>query len=127
MFKIVAFVMAATFTTLASSQSPPSFDSFFSKFKNATVSADTYQLQDLMAREFDFMGTTNISPSEVFKDLGSGQWANLQSAVRNELFISQVHRGKPARFLRCTPVEVNHNCYVVFQIDSSGQWRWRPW
>jgi hypothetical protein len=126
-FKIANFVIAASLITLsAQSQSPREFDSFFSRFKPAVMSADTLQLQDLMAHDFDFMGTTSVSPSDVFKGLSSsGQWTNLQSAVQSRVFISQTYKGKPARILRCTPLTVDNNCYVVFQTDNSGHWRWK--
>jgi hypothetical protein len=125
-FKIANFVIAASLMTLsAHSQSPREFDSFFSRFKTAVMSADTLSLPYLMAHDFDFMGTTNVSPSDVFKGLGSGQWMNLQSAVQSRVFVSQTYKGKPARFLRCTPLTAYNNCYVVFQTDNSGHWRWR--
>ena len=82
-------------------------------------------MQDLMAYEFDYMGTVNVSPSDVFKDLGLGQWNNLESAVQSRVFLTQDYRGKPAKLLRCTPLDVDHSCYLVFQTDSSRQWRWK--
>jgi hypothetical protein len=125
-FKIASSVIMASLITLpVHSQSPPEFHGFFSKFKTAVMGADAYKLQDLMARDFDFMGTTNVSPSEVFKGLGSGQWLNLQSAVQKGVFITQTYRGKPARLLRCTPEAANLHCYVVFQTDTAGHWNWK--
>jgi hypothetical protein len=126
--KVARLVIAAIVMTLSaySQSSPRGFDGFFAKFKPAVMSADTLQLQDLMAQDFDFMGTTSMSPSEVFKGLGSsGQWNNLQSAVQSKVLISQTYKGKPARFLRCTPLSADNMCYVVFQTDSLGKWRWR--
>lgn len=116
----------ATFILLSPrSEGQADFNSFFSKFTAAVMSADTSQLQNLMADKFDFMGTTDVSPAEVFKGLGSGQWSNLQSAVKNKVFVTETYRGKPARSLRCTPLTVVNNCYVIFQIDRSKHWRWK--
>lgn len=125
---IPTLVITASLMTLsAQSQSPDrGFDAFFSKFKPAVMSADTLELQDLMAQNFDFMGATSVPASEVFKGLNSsGQWVNLQSAVQKTVFVSQPYKGKPARLLRCTPLVANNNCYVVFQTDTSGNWRWK--
>lgn len=118
-------IAATLMSSSAGSQSQSDFQKFFLEFKSAVMSADTYQLQDLMASQFDFMEETNVSPGDVFRGLGSGQWPNLQSAVRNKMFITQTYKGKPARFLRCTPETVTNNCYVIFQTDSSKLWRWK--
>jgi hypothetical protein len=57
-FKIASSVIMASLITLpVHSQSPPEFRGFFSKFKTAVMSADANKLQDLMAPDFDFMGT----------------------------------------------------------------------
>lgn len=125
-FKSGILFTAAVLVTLSGRlESQADFDSFFSKFEAAVMSADTYQLQNLMADKFDFMGITDASPQDVFKGLGSGQWPNLQSAVKNKVFVTQPYNGKPARFLRCTPPTAHNNCNVIFQNDSSGHWRWK--
>jgi hypothetical protein len=125
-FKSGILFTAAVLVTLSSRlESQADFDSFFSKFEAAVMGADTYQLQNLMADKFDFMGITDSSPQDVFKGLGSGQWPNLQLAVKNKVFVTQPYNGKPARFLRCTPPTAHNNCYVIFQNDSSGHWRWK--
>jgi hypothetical protein len=119
-----AVIIASLFTLPARSQSQTDFKSFFSGFKAAVMSADTYKLQDLMAHDFDFLGNTDASPEEVFKGLGSGQWSNLQSAVQKGEFVTQSYKGKPSRLLKCTPGSPDQHCYVVFQTDTSGNWRW---
>ena len=125
-FKSGILFTAAVLVTLSGRlESQSDFDSFFLKFKEAVMSADTYQLQILMADKFDFMGTTDASPPDVFKGLGTDQWANLQSAVKNKVFVTKPYNGKPARVLQCTPLTAHNYCYVVFQNDSSGHWRWK--
>ena len=124
--KLGIVLTMATFIVLSPrSEAQADFNSFFSTFTAAVMSADTYQVQNLMADKFDFMGTTDASPVEVFKGLGSGQWSNLQSAVKNKVFVTDTYKGKPARFLRCTPFPVTNNCYVIFQFDRSKHWRWK--
>ena len=101
------------------------FDSFFAKFKFSVMGADTYTLQNLMSPSFDYMGASNSSPSDVFKGLQGGNgWDNLQSAVQRKGFVDQEYDGKPARVLRCTPDRRTNTCYIVFQTDSSGHWKW---
>lgn len=107
------------------SEAQADFNTFFSTFTAAVMSADTYQLQNLMADKFDFMRTKDVSPVEVFKELSSGQWSNLQSAVKHKVFVTETYKGKPARFLRCTPLTSINNCYVIFQTDRSKHWRWK--
>lgn len=108
-----------------SSYSASQFDSFFAKFKFSVMGADTYTLQNLMAPGFDYMGASNSSPSDVFKGLQGGNgWDNLQSAVQKRAFVDQEYDGKPARVLRCTPDSRTNDCYIVFQTDSSGHWKW---
>lgn len=122
----IALTMATFIVFSPRSQAQADFNGFFSAFTAAVMSADTYQLQNLMADKFDFMGTTDASPVEVFKGLGAGpQWSNLQSAVKNKVFVTETYKGKPARFLRCTPSTEINNCYVIFQIDRSKHWRWK--
>jgi len=125
--KIGSLIVSSMLLTLsAQAQSSSEFDSFFGKFQRSVMSADSSALQDLMSQSFDYMGTINAAPSEVFKGLrGGGGWNNLQSAVQNKQFISQSYRGKPARFLRCTADSPTNNCFIVFQTDSAGHWRWR--
>ena len=127
--KVASIIVTAGLVMLsASAQSVSSsqFDSFFSKFESSVMSADTYALQNLMSQNFDYMGTVNAIPSEVFKGLrGADGWGNLQSAVQHREFVNQSYQGKPARLLRCTPDSPTNNCYIVFQTDSSGHWRWR--
>jgi hypothetical protein len=124
-FTIATAVIIASLSTLpARSQSQTDFKSFFSEFKAAVMSADTYKLQDLMAHNFDFLGNTDASPEDVFKGLGSDQWTNLQSAVQKGEFVTQNYKGKPSRLLKCTPGAPDHHCYLVFQTDTSGHWRW---
>jgi len=109
-------------------QSQSDFNDFFSKFKMGVMSADTFQLQNLMADQFDFFGTTNVAPSQVFRGLssdGGQQWRNLQSAVQARVIISQTYRGKQSQVLKCTPLSSTNDCYVVFQTDGSGHWRWK--
>ena len=120
-----AAIIASLLTLPARSQSQAEFKGFFSEFKAAVMSADTYKLQDLMAHNFDFLGNTDASPDDVFKGLGSGQWTNLQSAVQKGEFVTQDYKGKPSRLLKCTPDAPDHHCYVVFQTDASRNWRWR--
>jgi len=108
-----------------SSYSSSQFDSFFAKFKFSVMGADTYTLQNLMSPRFDYMGANNSSPSDVFKGLQGGNgWDNLQSAVQKKVFVDQEYDGKPARLLRCTPDSPTNTCFVVFQTDSSGHWKW---
>lgn len=111
--------------TAQSSYSSSQFDSFFAKFKFSVMAADTYTLQNLMSPSFDYMGANNSSPSDVFKGLQGGNgWDNLQSAVQKKVFVDQDYDGKPARVLRCTPDSRTNDCYIVFQTDSSGHWKW---
>ena len=120
---IVALLMVAA--SAQSSYSSSQFDSFFAKFKLSVMGADTYTLQNLMSPSFDYMGVKDSSPSDVFKGLRQGSgWDNLQSAVQKKAFVDQVYDGKPARFLRCTPDSPTSNCFVVFQTDSAGHWKW---
>ncbi|SRR5579862_2232492 len=108
-----------------SSYSSSQFDSFFAKFKFSVMGADTYALQNLMAPSFDYMGANNSSPSDVFRGLQGGNgWDNLQSAVQKKVFVDEEYDGKPARVLRCTPDSRTNSCYIVFQTDSSGHWKW---
>ena len=108
-----------------SSYSSSQFDSFFAKFKFSVMGADTYTLQNLMSPSFDYMGANNSSPSDVFKGLEGGSgWNNLQSAVQKKVFVDQEYEGKPARVLRCTPDSRTNACYIVFETDSSGHWKW---
>jgi len=108
-----------------SAYSASQFDSFFAKFKLSVMGADTYTLQNLMSPSFDYMGANNSSPSDVFKGLQGGNgWDNLQSAVQKKVFVDQEYDGKPARVLRCTPDSRTNSCYIVFQTDSSGHWKW---
>jgi hypothetical protein len=108
-----------------SAYSASQFDSFFAKFKSSVMGADTYTLQSLMSPSFDYLGSSNASPTEVFKGLHSANgWDNLQSAVQKKAIVDQDYRGKPARVLRCTPDNPTNNCLVVFQTDSSGHWKW---
>ena len=108
-----------------SSYSASQFDSFFAKFKYSVMGADTYTLQNLMSPSFDYMGANNSSPSDVFKGLQGGNgWDNLQSAVQRKVFVDQEYEGKPARVLRCTPDSRTNACYIVFETDSSGHWKW---
>ena len=108
-----------------SSYSASQFDSFFAKFKYSVMGADTYTLQNLMSPSFDYMGANNSSPSDVFKGLEGGTgWNNLQSAVQKKVFVDQEYEGKPARVLRCTPDSRTNACYIVFETDSSGHWKW---
>ena len=121
----IALTMATLIVLSPRSEAQADFNSFFSTFTTAVMSADTYQLQNLMADKFDFMGTTDASPGEVFKGLSTRHWSNLQSAVKNKAFVTETYKGKPARFLRCTPLAVTNNCYVIFQVDRSKHWRWK--
>ena len=116
------FVLSAT---AQSSYSSSQFDSFFAKFKYSVMGADTYTLQNLMSPSFDYMGANNSSPSDVFKGLQGGNgWDNLQFAVQKKVFVDQEYDGKPARVLRCTPDSRTNDCYIIFQTDSSGHWKW---
>jgi hypothetical protein len=126
--KVASLVVTAGLLMMsasAQSYSSSQFDSFFAKFKSSVMGADTYTLQNLMSPSFDYLGANNSSPSDVFKGLQGGNgWDNLQSAVQKKVFVDQDYRGKPARFLRCTPDSPTNSCYVVFQTDSSGHWKW---
>jgi hypothetical protein len=128
-WKIASLIVSAGLLILSAdaqaSYSSSQFDSFFAKFKFSVMSADTYTLQNLMSSSFDYMGTENTVPTDVFKGLQGGNgWDNLQSAVQKKAFVNQDFDGKPARLLRCTPDSPTNNCYIVFQTDSSGHWRW---
>jgi len=127
--RIFASVIVVLVATLAGSQSAPeSFDSFYSRFKNAVAQKDEAALQKMMTPRFDFLITPNVSPSTAFNamDDDNGQlWTNLQTAIQQGSPSSQAYGGKPSRLLWCTPSEVIYNCYVVFQKDKSNAWRWR--
>ena len=128
-WKVASLIVLAGLLVLSataqSSYSSSQFDSFFAKFKFSVMAADTYTLQNLMAPSFDYMGANNSSPSDVFKGLQGGNgWDNLQSAVQKKVFVDQDYDGKPARVLRCTPDSRTNDCYIVFQTDSSGHWKW---
>ena len=128
-WKVASLIVLAGLLVLSataqSSYSSSQFDSFFAKFKFSVMAADTYTLQNLMSPSFDYMGANNSSPSDVFKGLQGGNgWVNLQSAVQKKLFVDQDYDGKPARVLRCTPDSRTNDCYIVFQTDSSGHWKW---
>ena len=122
--QIVTITIVVSCLALSVSSESP-FSDFFSKFKAAVMAGNTNRLQDLMAQDFDYMGTANATPSTVFKDLSSGQWINLQLAVQAQAVTSQTYKDKPARLLKCTPATAYSKCYVVFQTDSSGNWRWK--
>ena len=128
-WKIASVIVLAGLLVLSasaqSSYSSSQFDSFFAKFKYSVMGADTYTLQNLMSPNFDYMGANNSSPSDVFKGLQGGNgWDNLQFAVQKKVFVDQEYDGKPARVLRCTPDSRTNDCYIVFQTDSSGHWKW---
>jgi len=128
-WKIASLIVSTGLLMLSAnaqaSYSSSQFDSFFAKFKFSVMSADTYTLQNLMSSSFDYMGTENTVPTDVFKGLQGGNgWDNLQSAVQKKVFVNQDYDGKPARLLRCTPDSPTTSCFVVFQTDSSGHWRW---
>ena len=128
-WKIVSLIvlvgLLVLMATAQSSYSSSQFDSFFAKFKFSVMGADTYTLQNFMSPSFDYMGANNSSPSDVFRGLQGGNgWDNLQSAVQKKVFVDQDYDGKPARVLRCTPDSRTNDCYIVFQTDSSGHWKW---
>src|SRR5215472_9503047 len=123
--KIVTVGLLILSASAQSAYSASQFDSFFAKFKYSVMGADTYTLQNLMSPSFDYLGASNSSPSDVFKGLQGGNgWDNLQSAVQKKVFVDQDYDGKPARLLRCTPDSPTNTCFVVFQTDSSGHWKW---
>ena len=120
------FIVISLISLSAQSQSASEFDSFFTRFKAAVMRIDTNRLQDLIAHDFEYLGAINVTPSDVFADLGvSDEWSNLQSAVQTNVLRVSTYEGKPARFLQCTPPTKINNCYVIFQTDASGRWLWK--
>ncbi len=104
------------------------FNSFYSRFKQAVAQKDSATLQQMMSPRFDFLTSANVPPSTVFSGLDSNNaelWSNLQTAVQQATPVLDEYADQPAQLLWCTPTESIYNCYVVFQKNKSGQWRWR--
>ena len=104
------------------------FDEFYAKFKTAVAKQDKARLQRMMASNFAFLRATDVAPTDVFRALEQNnqqQWGNLQLAVQRGVPVAQKYGNHPARLLWCTPSQVIYNCYVVFEKDSSGRWKWR--
>ena len=127
-FLIVLVALHATLGTAQAQTTAAKFDSFYSKFTTAVASRDTQTLQQMMANDFEFFTTKHASPAEVFQGLavdGGLQWGNLQSAVQGDAPVIQKYHGKASRLVTCTPTQVIYNCFVVFQQDNAGRWRWK--
>lgn len=106
----------------------PKFSAFYDRFKQAVAEKDSTTLQQMMSPRFDFLLTANVPPSTVFTALDSnnGQlWTNLQTSIQQATPVLDEYAEQPAQILWCTPTETIYNCYVVFQKNKSGQWRWR--
>ncbi len=104
------------------------FNSFYARFKQAVAQKDTATLQQVMSPHFDFLTTANVSPSTVFTALDSNNaqlWINLQTAIQQATPVLDEYADQPAQLLWCTPTETIYNCYIVFQKNKSGHWRWR--
>ncbi len=104
------------------------FNSFYSRFKQAVAQKDSATLQQMMSPRFDFLTSANVPSSTVFSGLDSNNaelWSNLQTAVQQATPVLDEYADQPAQLLWCTPTESIYNCYVVFQKNKSGQWRWR--
>ena len=113
----------------AADSAPPSFDDFFSTFKEAVARKDEAALRKVMAPDFSFIRGTNVAWNKVFEGLATDngrQWANLQQAVQGEV-ITPTPASKderPMRVLRCMPTDVIYNCLVTFEQDKQDRWRW---
>ena len=105
------------------------FNTFLATFKSAVEQKDTETLARLMSPSFDFIRATNVPPGAVFSGLDSNhgqQWLNLQQALQGTpMKYAGSGPYKNSRVLRCTPIEVDSNCLVIFQKDSQHRWRWR--
>ena len=130
MYHLRMFLVSFLFLgSLAHAQAAPEkFDSFYSHFAQAVAQKDTATLQQLMSKHFDFLTTANVPAETVFTtlDSNSGQlWQNLQTATHQATPVLDEYADQPAQLLWCTPTETIYNCYVVFQKNKSGHWRWR--
>jgi hypothetical protein len=126
---VLAFAITAGLGAFLQQQSSGSdFSEFYANFKTAIANHDKQQLQRMMASDFEFWRATNVAPANVFRALDQNngqQWKNLQLAVLRGTPVVQNFGDHPARVLWCTPTQVIYNCYVVFEKDNSGRWRWR--
>jgi hypothetical protein len=104
------------------------FDQFYASFKAAVAHRDKRRLQRMMASNFEFFRAADVAPTDVFRALDQNnqqQWRNLQLAIQQGAPVAQNYRDHSARLLWCTPSQVIYNCYVVFQKDSFGCWKWK--
>ena len=134
MSRSCAFLLSAVLVVnpvllAAKQKATQDFNRFLATFKTAVEKKDTDTLTSLMSPRFDFIRATNVPPGAVFSglDLNHGQqWLNLQQAVRGTP-VPYAGSGPyhNSRVLRCTPLDANCNCLVIFQKDSQHRWRWR--
>jgi hypothetical protein len=127
---LVAFAMTSgqSAPPLQQQSSNRHFDEFYAKFKTAVATQDKRRLQQMMASNFEFLRAADVAPADVFKALDQNnqqQWRNLELAVQRGSPVAQNYENHPARLLWCTPIQVIYNCYVVFQKDTAGRWRWK--
>jgi hypothetical protein len=121
----------ASFLPLVRSQAQPTaaqFYEFYASFRAAVTNRDETRLQRMMASHFEFLRAANIRPADVFRALDQNngqQWKNLQLAVQRGVPGAQSYGNHPARVLSCTPNQVIYNCYIVFEENNSGLWKWK--
>ncbi len=126
-FILVLVVVLTAFPALLFGQDED-FDAFFTSFRDAVMAKDTATLDRLMAADFDFIRTNNVSHQFVFDGLnvdGGKEWLNLQDSVQRTPVPFETAPYLNARVIQCTPPQPRHSCLVVFQRDSSKQWRWK--
>jgi hypothetical protein len=122
--------MASSLTALPTGvhSSGAQFDEFYARFKTAVAKHDKRRLERMMASDFEFLRAAHVAPAQVFTALdehNEQQWRSLQLAVQRGAPVAQDYENHPARLLWCTPNQVIYNCYVVFEQDRSGRWRWK--
>jgi hypothetical protein len=104
------------------------FEEFYAKFKTAVTNRDEGRLQRMMDPNFEFLRAASVAPADLFRALDQNnqqQWRNLQLAIQRGVPVAQNYGDHPARLLWCTPSQVIYNCYVVFEKDGSGRWKWK--
>jgi len=124
----ILLVIGALLLTSSAATAQQKFSAFYDHFKQAVARKDTATLQQMMSPRFDFLTTANVDSSTVFSALDSNNaqlWTNLQTATRQASPVLDEYADQPAQLLWCTPTETIYNCYVVFQKNKSGHWRWR--
>ena len=128
-FLLSAVLLVNPALLAAQQKATQDFTRFLATFKTAVEKKDTKTLTNLMSPGFDFISANNVPPGAVFSglDLNHGQqWMNLQQALQGTP-VPYAGSGpyQNSRVLRCTPLDANCNCLVIFKQDTQNRWRWR--